>query len=207
MLGSVNGFIVPPTMRRAQEGRSEGRPCFCLVRAREPFGLTAGGAALHVNDLSVTHGQHLKPLNSTAVAAGDEPVRRADDLVADLRELGLHLDLPLASFLDLKLENLTGLFGAVSGGRAFPPQMPVRNTAPLRFLRKQRSKRLRVTAIECLGCRAKLVDHRLNPPFWDRTAGRHRSTVPSMSPLMAPFRFVGRMLLRIGRLISGRKRN
>ena len=131
-----------------------------LVRSCKSLGLTAGVAALHVDDLSVTHGQHLIPLDSAA-AAGDEPPRRADDLVADLRELGLHLDLPLASLLDLKLENLTGLVGAVSCRRAFPPQMPVRDTAPLGPLSEQRGKRLGVTAIECFSCRTKFVDHRL----------------------------------------------
>lgn len=130
------------------------------MRVRKTLGLTAGVAAPHVNDLSVAHGQHLIPLDSTA-AASDEPLRRADDLVADLRELGLHLDPLLASLLDLELENLTGLIGAVSGRCAFPPQMTVRDTAPLRILCEQRGKRLRVTAIECFGCRTKLVDHRL----------------------------------------------
>jgi hypothetical protein len=135
------------------------------VRARKTLGLTAGGTALHVNDLSVTHGQHLIPLDSTA-ASGDEPPRRADDLVvADASELGLYLDPPLALLLDLKLENRTGLIGAASRRRAFPPQMPVRDAAPLRVLCEKRGKRLRVTAIECFGCRAKLVDHWANPPF------------------------------------------
>ena len=122
--------------------------------------MTAGGAVLHVDDLPVPHAQYLIPLDSRAI--GNEPVRGSDDLVADLRELWLHLDPSLAPLLDLKLENLTGLVGAVSGGCVFPPQMTARDTTPLRVLCEQRSKRFRVTAVECFGCRTKLVDHRLS---------------------------------------------
>ena len=115
---------------------------------------------MHVDDRSLPHGQHLIPLDSGTTSL--EPVGRADDLLADLRELGLHLDAPLASLLDLKLENLTGLVRAVSGWRAFPPQMSVRDTAPLRVLREEGGERLGVAPIECFGCRAKLIDHRLS---------------------------------------------
>lgn len=128
--------------------------------AGEAFGLTAGAAALHVDDLPVAQGQHLIALDSRA--AGLPPLRRSDDLVADLRELGLHLDPPVAALLDLKLENLTGLVGTVSDRRRLPPQMAVRDAAPLRVLGEQRSERPGVAAVERFGSCAQLVDHRLS---------------------------------------------
>jgi hypothetical protein len=112
------------------------------------------------------------------LAVGTGPACRPDDLVvADLCEFRVKVARVPAALLDQGLEDLTGLVGAVSGGRVFPPQMPVRDTAPLRVLCKQRRERVRVTAAECFGCPTKLVNH-LSPPFPGRTAG------PSLSSLI-----------------------
>jgi len=175
---------------------------------RETLSLTSGGAALHINDLPVTHGQHLISLDSTA-AASDEPPRRTDDLVADLRELGLHIDSSLALLPDLKLENLTGLIGAVSGRRAFPPQMPVRDTAPLRIICKQRGKRFRVAAVECFGCRTKLVDHRLSIAAIDssreRSPGRDHWFRRTRKLDRSAHRPCGRLLSSVGASMEHRR--
>ena len=60
-----------------------------VAASREAFGLMTGRAALHVDDLAVTNGEHLEAL--VAVAISPEPRSRADDLLANLRELRLHL--------------------------------------------------------------------------------------------------------------------
>jgi hypothetical protein len=87
------------------------------------------------------------------------PLGRTDDLVADLRELGLNVDPLSAAFADLKFEDLTGLVGAVSGGRALPPEVTVGDSPPLGTFREQRRKGDWVALVKRLGCRTKLVDH------------------------------------------------
>lgn len=129
--------------------------------AGEAFGFASGGAALHVHDLSVAERDHLEALLAAAVRA--EPSRGPDDDVgSDLFELRLHFDPPLSPFLYLKSQDLTGLVRTASGGRAFPPEVTVRDAAPLRVLREQRRERFWITFVERLGRRAKLVDHRLS---------------------------------------------
>jgi len=125
--------------------------------AREALGLAAGCEALHVGDLAAAHRQHLEPLLTSPVLAG--PVRGADDPVANLDEFRLDLGRASASFADLELENLTGLVRAASGRCALPPEVPVRDAAPLGVLREQRCERSRITVPERLGSRTKLVDH------------------------------------------------
>jgi hypothetical protein len=81
--------------------------------ARDALGGAQGAATLHVGDLSVAECDHLEALVPSAV--GGEPLRRADDLVvSDLPELRLHLKAVLAAFLDLELQDRTGLVGAAS---------------------------------------------------------------------------------------------
>ena len=100
-----------------------------LLASREAFGFAAGGAALHVDDLAVAEREDLEAF--VAPAIGSKPLRRADDLVADLGELRLHGDPSLAPLVDLKVQDLTGLIGTVSNRCALPPQMAVRDAAPL----------------------------------------------------------------------------
>ena len=126
--------------------------------AREAFRLAVGCAALHVDDLAVAKCEHLETF--VVAAVGAEPLGGADDLVvADLGEFGLDGDAALAAFADLEGQDLTGLVRAVSGRRALPPQVPVRDTAPLAFLRDQSGEWLRVALVERCRCGAKLVDH------------------------------------------------
>jgi len=134
------------------------QPSPFLVAACEALGFTAGGAALHVDDLPVAECQDLESL--VALSVGSEPLGRADDLVvADLDELGLNLDAALATLLDLELQDLTGLVGAASGGRSLPPEVAMRHTTPLVLVSDQRRERLWVTPVERFGCCAKLFDH------------------------------------------------
>jgi len=79
-----------------------------------------------------------------------------------LLELGLRLDPSSALFLYLESQDLTGLVGTASGGRAFPPEVAVRDAAPLRVLREQRHEWLGIAPVERFGCRAKLIDHGLS---------------------------------------------
>ena len=124
-----------------------------LVSACEALGFATGGAALHVDDLPVAECQDLETLVASSVRS--EPLGRADDLVvANLGELGLNLDAALAPLLDLEAQDLTGLVGAASGGRSFPPEVTVRNAAPLVFVGDQRHERLWVALVERFGCRA-----------------------------------------------------
>lgn len=94
-----------------------------LVAAREPLGFAAGGAALHVDDFVVADGEDLEAFVATSV--GSEPLGRADDLVAHLRELRLNIDAALSAFCDLESQDLTGLVGPMSGGCALPPKAAV----------------------------------------------------------------------------------
>lgn len=90
---------------------------------REPLGFAAGGAALHVDDFVVTDGEDLEAFVATSV--GSEPLGRADDLLAHLRELGLNLDPSLTAFRDLESQDLTGLVRPMSSGCVLPPEVAV----------------------------------------------------------------------------------
>ena len=118
-----------------------------LAAAGEALGFAAGGAALHVDDLAVPQCQHLVAL-----------------LAATVGELRLDLDPAAASLFDLEGQDLTGLVRAVSDGRLFPPQMAVRDAAPLCVLCEQCRERFRVALAKRFGCGAKLVDHRPSMP-------------------------------------------
>jgi hypothetical protein len=74
--------------------------------------LPARDASLHVHDLPFPEGEHLETLLPSPLFV--RPLGRTNDLVADLRELGLNVDPPSRAFADLKFENLTGLVRAVS---------------------------------------------------------------------------------------------
>jgi hypothetical protein len=138
-------------------------PCRLLVAACEALGFAAGGAALHVDDLPVAECQDLEALVASSIRF--QPLGRADDLVgADLGELRLNLDPALAPLLDLERQDLTGLLGAVSGGRSLPPEMAVRDATPLVLLSDQRRERLGITPIQRFGCSAKLIDHPSSMP-------------------------------------------
>ena len=97
--------------------------------------------------------------NTIFGAGGDIPLRTVINRHEKV-SLGLHFDPTLAPLLDLKRQDLTGLVGAVSDRRPFPPQQAMRDAAPLRILREQRGKRARVTPVQRLGRHAQLVDHR-----------------------------------------------
>src|SRR3982074_2684450 len=100
------------------------------VTARFAVIFAARRAALHVHDLAIAESEHLEALMSNAVGA--QPPGGADDLVsADPCELGPDFDPSLAPLLDLKRQDLTGLVGAVSDRRPFPPQEAMRDAAPL----------------------------------------------------------------------------
>ena len=133
----------------------------------EAFGLTAGRASLHICDLAVAQCDHLEALLRSAV--GCEPAGRADDdIVADLLELRLDGDPPVASLLDLESQDLTGLVGAASGWGALPPEMTVRHAAPLGVLCEERGERFGVAAIERLRSPSKLLEH---PCEYDQRGG------------------------------------
>ncbi len=57
-----------------------------------------------------------------------------DHLVADSGELGPDVDSPVAAFADLEGQDLTGLVGAVSGRCAFPPEVAMRDAAPIALI-------------------------------------------------------------------------
>ena len=113
---------------------------------------------MHVGDLVVADREDLEAFVASSV--GREPLGRGDDLVAYLHELGLNFDAPLSAFCDLELQDLTGHVGAVSGRCVLPPEMAVRDAAPLVVVRDQRRERFRVTVVEGFGGCAETVDHR-----------------------------------------------
>src|SRR5260370_36956562 len=90
----------------------------------------------------------------------------------------LHLDPAAAALLDLEGQDLTGLVRAVSDGRLFPPQVAVRDAAPLRMLCEQCRERFGVALAERFGRGAKLVDHR--PEYAIRLALRGSGVPVSM---------------------------
>lgn len=95
----------------------------------EAFGLAAAFEPLHVDDLAVVEGEDLVALLAAArclqVGRGD------DDVVAHLLEFRFHIQRLIAAFLELELQDLTGLIGAASGGRLLPPEVSMRDAAPL----------------------------------------------------------------------------
>jgi hypothetical protein len=90
---------------------------------------------LHVDDFVVADREDLEAFVARSV--GGEPMGRADDLVSELGELGLDFDAPLAALGDLESQDLTGLVGAMSGRGALPPEVAVRDAAPLVLLGDQ----------------------------------------------------------------------
>jgi hypothetical protein len=129
------------------------------VATSEALGFPAGLTALHVNDLAVSDRQHLEPLDRPSVSPRQRC--RADDLVADERELGLDLGRRSSALLSLKGENLTGLVGAASRRRLLPPEVTVRDAAPLGVLSEEGCERFWIALVQCVGCGAQLVDHAL----------------------------------------------
>ena len=114
--------------------------------ACEPFRVPSCRAALHVDDLVAADGEYLVALLARPVLV--HPLCRADDhVVADTGELGLDVDSTVAAFANLEGQDRTGLVGAASGGCAFPPQVAVRDAAPLALLGDQVGERTGVAPI------------------------------------------------------------
>jgi hypothetical protein len=66
-------------------------------------------------------------------AAFVQPARARDDLVADFTEVrGFEPDAIVGLLFALEVENLTGLIGAVSGGRSLPPEEAARYATPFK---------------------------------------------------------------------------
>ena len=126
-----------------------------LASPGEPLGLAPRGAALHVHDLPVPDRQHLVALLPTPL--GIEPLRRADDAVADLLELRLNLEPPPTA--ELEPQDLAGLVRPVSGRRVLPPEVAVRDAPPLALVGDQRDERPRIPTAERLGGRTQVIDH------------------------------------------------
>jgi hypothetical protein len=74
----------------------------------------------------------------------------------------------------LEGQDLTGLVGPASGRCALPPEMAVRDAAPLALVCDQVGERSRVASVERVRRRSELVDHtEIMPPA--RLAARARS--------------------------------
>jgi hypothetical protein len=126
--------------------------------AGEPFGLPAGRAALHVDDLAVSESQHLEALLPPAALV--HPLGRADDhVVANACEVGPDVESTVAALADLGGQDLTGLVWAVSGRCALPPQVAVRDAAPLALVCDQLRERSGVASVERIRRDSELVDH------------------------------------------------
>ena len=86
------------------------------------------------------------------LAALVQPARTRDDPVADLTEFGgFEPDTTVRLPFALELENLTGLIGAVSGGRSLPPEEAARHATPFEVFVQQRDERFGVAVVECGG--------------------------------------------------------
>ena len=158
------------------------------VPTREPLGFAHCSAALHVDDLVVSEGDHLEAFLSPPVAAG--PRRRADDRVgSELSELRLHLDAPIAALLDLELQDLTGLVGSASGRCLLPPEVSVRQAAPLGVVREQGGEGCWIAVVECVCCGSELVDH--GSSFARPASARTAATRPRHSRSSRPRRGFG----------------
>jgi hypothetical protein len=124
------------------------------VSAGVLLGFDSGGAALHVDNLAVPESDD-HGIPSSESSLGISQLRRADDLVVtDAGERQI-LNRPAASCV----QDLTGLVWAASGGCVLPPEVSLGWAAPLGVFREQGHERLRVAAIQSLGCSTKLVDH------------------------------------------------
>jgi hypothetical protein len=88
----------------------------------------------------------LAPVGRLQAGRGD------DHVLADLGELGFGVERLAGALLELKLQDLTGLVRAASGGRLFPPEVSAGDASPLGVGREQRSHGAGVSAIERLGC-------------------------------------------------------
>jgi hypothetical protein len=124
------------------------------VTAGKALRFTLGGAFLHVPDLAVPEGDHhWVALRRHSV--GTSPVRGGDDFVViDLGKREV-VDLPTAA----RLEDLTGLVWPASRRCALPPEVAVRDAAPLGILCEKRAERFGIAVTQCLGSGAKLIDH------------------------------------------------
>lgn len=71
----------------------------------------------------------------------------------------------IAALLDLELQDLTGFVRAMTGRSVLPPQVPVRDAAPLVLVSDQRSEGLGITLIERFGGCSKLIDHGPSVPL------------------------------------------
>jgi hypothetical protein len=131
------------------------------VSAGELLGFDSGGTALHVHDLAVPESNdHRIPPPKSSV--GIPHLCGADDLVVTDASEGEILDRPSVA----RLQDLTGLVLAASGGCVFPPEVAAREAAPLSVFGEERDERLRVALVQRLGGRTKLVDHgrSMRPP-------------------------------------------
>ena len=117
---------------------------------RISLGFAQRPAALQIDDPSLAKRDQLEALLASAVAP--DPGGRADDHVpADLPERWLHLDPLVAAFLDLKLQDLTGLVGSASGGRLLPPEVTVRDATPLGVVCEERGEGCWIAVVERFG--------------------------------------------------------
>ncbi len=119
--------------------------------AGEAFGGSTCAAVLPVDDPFLADREDLVD-RALGLAALVQPARTRDDLVADLTELGsFEPDATVWLLFALELENLTGLVGAVSGGRSLRPEEAARHATPLEVFVQQRDERVGVAAVECGG--------------------------------------------------------
>ncbi len=124
------------------------------MSAGELLGFASRGALLHVSDLAVAERDHYW-IALRRHSVGTRPVRGTDDVVfSDLSKREV-VDLPTAA----RLQDLTGLVRSPSRGGVFPPEMAVRDAAPLSVLCEERGERFGITVTQRLGCSAKLIDH------------------------------------------------
>ena len=91
---------------------------------------------------------------------GVRPGGRPDELASDFGERRLEEEPARAVLPDLEVQDLTGLVGTASGRRVPPPQVSLRNTAPLRALGEERRERTGIALVERLDRGSQLVDHR-----------------------------------------------
>ena len=127
--------------------------------AREAFGVLSRLAVLPVNDPAAADGHDVVALVLAPVFA--DPDEGTDHLVfADRRVVGLDQGRPSLVPRDPLLQGLTGLVGAVSGGRVLPPEVSARDPAPLCVISEQRGEWFRVAFELRFHSREELVDHR-----------------------------------------------
>ena len=106
---------------------------------------------------------------------------RADEnVVADLRELRFDVDRLRAALLYLELQDMTGLVRATSGGSRLPPQVSVRDPAPLGIVGEERHQWTGVSSVQGLGRCAELVEPAQNR---GRLLGREQVAVRCKSSI------------------------